>query len=49
MLAIMRDGSSGGNIRLGVLTKDGIKRTVITPDSGEMPTFLGNITVYDEP
>jgi len=36
-LAISRDGSSGGVIRLGVITKDGIKRHVITGD--DIPKF----------
>jgi 20S proteasome subunit beta 1 len=32
-----RDGSSGGVIRLGVITKDGIRRKVITGD--DIPKF----------
>jgi len=36
-LAISRDGSSGGVIRLGVITKDGIKRKVITGE--DIPKF----------
>jgi hypothetical protein len=36
-LAMSRDGSSGGVIRLGVITKDGIRRKVITGD--DIPKF----------
>jgi len=36
-LAMSRDGSSGGVIRLGVITKDGIKRKVITGE--DIPKF----------
>ncbi|XP_077510420.1 proteasome subunit beta type-6-like [Amblyomma americanum] len=36
-LAIVRDGSSGGVIRLGVITKDGVERKVLTGD--EIPKF----------
>jgi 20S proteasome subunit beta 1 len=32
-----RDGSSGGLIRLGIITKDGIVRKVVTEN--ELPTF----------
>ncbi|CAG2166029.1 unnamed protein product [Oppiella nova] len=37
-LAISRDGSSGGVIRIGIITKDGIKRKVITGD--DIPKFF---------
>ncbi|KAH7958506.1 hypothetical protein HPB49_002098 [Dermacentor silvarum] len=36
-LAIARDGSSGGVVRLGVITKDGVERMVLTGD--EIPQF----------
>lgn len=36
-LAMSRDGSSGGVIRLGIITKDGIERRVIT--GKDIPTF----------
>jgi len=36
-LAMSRDGSSGGVIRIGVITKDGIKRQVISGDN--IPKF----------
>uniref|UniRef100_A0A224YG33 Proteasome subunit beta n=1 Tax=Rhipicephalus zambeziensis TaxID=60191 RepID=A0A224YG33_9ACAR len=36
-LAIARDGSSGGVVRLGVITKDGVERSVLTGD--EIPQF----------
>jgi len=38
-LAIARDGSSGGVIRIGVITKDGVKRHVFTPTMNEYPKF----------
>ena len=38
-LAIARDGSSGGVIRIGVITKDGVKRLVFTPTMNEYPKF----------
>lgn len=39
-LAMFRDGSSGGCIRLAVITKDGVERKVITGD--EVPQFFQN-------
>lgn len=36
-LAISRDGSSGGVIRLAAISKDGIDRTIISGD--QIPTF----------
>lgn len=36
-LAMARDGSSGGVIRLGIITKDGVERKVILGD--ELPKF----------
>jgi len=38
-LATMRDGSSGGVIRIGILTKDGLQRKLIRPDKGAFPKF----------
>ncbi|XP_014250876.1 proteasome subunit beta type-6 [Cimex lectularius] len=37
-LAIRRDGSSGGVIRMGVITKDGIQREVVA--GKDIPSFL---------
>jgi len=36
-LAMMRDGSSGGCVRLAIITKDGVERRVITGD--KLPKF----------
>lgn len=36
-LAMSRDGSSGGVVRIGVITEKGIERTVIL--GNELPTF----------
>ena len=36
-LAMSRDGSSGGVIRLAAITEDGLERKVITGD--DLPTF----------
>jgi 20S proteasome subunit beta 1 len=36
-LAMSRDGSSGGVIRLGIITKDGIKRKVVK--GNDIPKF----------
>jgi len=38
-LAISRDGSSGGVIRVGIITKDGVERRVFTPTMPEFPKF----------
>ena len=38
-LAIARDGSSGGVIRIGVITKEGVERLVFTPTMNEYPKF----------
>uniref|UniRef100_A0A0N5AGL6 Proteasome subunit beta n=1 Tax=Syphacia muris TaxID=451379 RepID=A0A0N5AGL6_9BILA len=38
-LATYRDGSSGGVIRLAVIDKTGITRTLIRPDGTEFPKF----------
>lgn len=38
-LAMYRDGSSGGVCRLGILTKEGIKRELYTPDEDTIPKF----------
>lgn len=38
-LAIARDGSSGGIIRVGIITKDGVERRVFTPTMPEFPKF----------
>jgi 20S proteasome subunit beta 1 len=37
-MAMSRDGSSGGVIRLAVITKDGVKREVVSGDN--IPTFF---------
>lgn len=37
-LAIQRDGSSGGVVRLAVITKDGVKREVVLPHE-QPPSF----------
>lgn len=37
-LAMSRDGSSGGVVRLGVITEDGIDRRVVLGD--QLPTFF---------
>ena len=38
-LAMYRDGSSGGVCRIGVLTKDGMKRELYTPEEDNLPKF----------
>ncbi|VDO11486.1 unnamed protein product [Brugia timori] len=38
-LATIRDGSSGGVIRLAVIDKTGTKRTLIRPDGNQFPKF----------
>ncbi|OZC08869.1 peptidase, T1 family [Onchocerca flexuosa] len=38
-LATIRDGSSGGVIRLAVIDKTGMQRTLIRPDGNQFPTF----------
>lgn len=37
-LAISRDGSSGGVVRLGIITEDGIERRVVL--GNELPRFF---------
>ncbi|GBP26136.1 Proteasome subunit beta type-6 [Eumeta japonica] len=39
-LAMLRDGSSGGVIRLGVITKEGVERSLILGD--QLPKFYEN-------
>jgi len=36
-LAIYRDGSSGGVIRIGYISKDGVERSVLRPDKDQFP------------
>jgi 20S proteasome subunit beta 1 len=38
-LATIRDGSSGGVIRLAIIDKAGTRRELIRPDGGAFPTF----------
>jgi len=38
-LAMSRDGSSGGVIRVGIITKEGVERRVFTPTMNEFPKF----------
>jgi len=40
-LAIFRDGGSGGCIRIGIITKDGIERRVVL--GNEIPQFYQGV------
>lgn len=43
-LAMSRDGSSGGVVRLGIITKDGIERRVIL--GNDLPKFFEEWLVF---
>lgn len=43
-LAVHRDGSSGGIIRIAILNKNGTERQIITPQNQRFPVFENYVT-----
>uniref|UniRef100_A0A0N4Z791 Proteasome subunit beta n=1 Tax=Parastrongyloides trichosuri TaxID=131310 RepID=A0A0N4Z791_PARTI len=43
-LAVHRDGSSGGIIRIAIINKDGTERQIITPTNNRFPVFENRVT-----